>query len=153
VGVEPGRPRLSPRVPDVRVLETEGTNRRLEEGALASDALHEHDAGLRQRDGERQAGKPPSGAEVREAARRPDLRQLDGHKRVGDVDVDAARRVTDRRDGRQLGRHQVEQPLEPLRRPLWKRKALAQVSQARPHRRGHGGHRRRSAARRRAARA
>jgi hypothetical protein len=94
------------------VLETRGVERALQVAAAPRGALHEVDAGVRERRGEREARPARPGAEIGDPPRRADGVDLERRERVGDVAIDRLGGVADRRRGRRVGRLVREQPLQ-----------------------------------------
>ena len=86
----------------------------LEERALARDTLDEGDARVRQRDCQREAGKPRPRAEIGDPSRLTHDVELERDEGVRDVHVDAALRVPDGGNGSRFGRDEVEERGEPI---------------------------------------
>jgi hypothetical protein len=106
-------------VDHLHVAQAAGRHGALEVAGVPSRALHERDARVGQRRGERQARPPRAGAEVRDPPRLPHFLELERHERVGHVAVDRRRHVAHRRRRGRVGRLQLEdrpQRIGPRRR-------------------------------------
>jgi hypothetical protein len=102
------RPLLRPATDDCGVPQAGCGDRALHERALAPDALDEGDPCSRQGRGEREAGEPRAGAQIRDGRGAADDVELEGRERVRHVHVDAALRLPDRRRRRVVLRHERE---------------------------------------------
>jgi hypothetical protein len=116
VRTDPLRPRLGPGLDRLDVGELEALDCPPQEVDLPADALYEGDTRIRERDRQHESGKPATRAEIGDPPRVPDLGQLERDERVRHVHIDALRRIPNRRDRAVLGRDQVQQQRQPIRR-------------------------------------
>jgi hypothetical protein len=90
-------PLLGSGVDNARVGGPAGGRRASDERTLAGAALDQRNPGGRERDRERQSGKPGSGAQVGDLGGLADLRKFEGHERIGKVVVDDPTWIADGR--------------------------------------------------------
>jgi len=124
------RPFLGASLDRLRVGQLQPLDRPAEKGDLAPDALDEDDARVRKRNRQDEAGKPATGAEIGDPLGTANLGQLERDERVGDVHIYALGWIPNRRDRARLGRSELEQQRQPIRRRGPQAVAIGELSKA-----------------------